>query len=73
MTHAHESLMSATVPTPALTRSQTRSEAAVGPRPYREYRRIHLAWNDPDARRAYDREQQRKWRAKNRPKKGVSK
>jgi hypothetical protein len=31
----------------------------------RQYRRIGIAWNDPDARRAYDREAQRRWRAKN--------
>jgi hypothetical protein len=31
----------------------------------RSYRRIGLAWNDPDARRTYDRDQQRKWRAAN--------
>jgi hypothetical protein len=31
----------------------------------RQYRRVGLAWNDPDARRAYDREAQRRWRAKN--------
>jgi hypothetical protein len=35
MTRLHKSPACGTLPTPALTRSQTRSEAAVGPRPYR--------------------------------------
>jgi hypothetical protein len=34
----------------------------VGKRPYRY---MGLDWSDPEMRRAYDREQQRKWREKN--------
>jgi hypothetical protein len=36
-----------------------------GVRPKRAYRYMGLDWKDPEMRRAYDREQQRAWRAKN--------
>jgi hypothetical protein len=35
----------------------------------RRYRFMGLDWSDPEMRRAYDREQQRRWRAANKVKK----